>query len=217
MYKTHQLNANYIKWITFIICIYLVQLQCFIFTLSEIYAFTQVVPVHEHPASINPTHPTNSSESKVRDNSSVRQNDHEKLGFTESNCLYTSVLLSWWPGSFSLSLVTKPFFGGVVGLVVSVSPPNSAASADFLWPGSFSFNLVKNPSFLAPCLAAEKKTTTTLKIRIINKIGYVQTSQVIRPNPELCKYCATFQYSGVPIKLWRGCGLRICCESGTIY
>ena len=169
-------------------------------SLSEIYAFTNSAGCRNIHLSSTQLILQIHLKARLERNSSVSQNDHEKTGCTDSNSLYTSVLLSWWPGSFSLSLVTKPFFGGVVGLVVSVSPPKSAASVDFLWPGSFSFNLAMNPSFLAPCVAAGKGTRTTLKIRI-NNIGFGQISQVIKPNPELCKYCTSFQYSGVPVML----------------
>ena len=127
----------------------------------------------EHQPLRNPS-ATDSSESKLREKFLCKPNSWWKL--VSLNSLYMSVLLSWWPGSFSLSLVTKPFFG-VVGLAVSVGASNAVASGDLgWWPGNFSINLLMKPSFLAPCLGAGKETRTTLKIRnrIIKKAKLVQ-------------------------------------------
>lgn len=70
--------------------------------------------------------------------------------------LYSVVgVVEWWPGSFSLILVMRPFFGGapVVSYSVSLSCSKvlswgSTEWAVFLWPGSISLILVTMPSFL---------------------------------------------------------------------
>jgi hypothetical protein len=63
----------------------------------------------------------------------------------------------WWPGSFSLILVTKPFFGEAAVVSSSTGVFGSTVSADlWWWPGSLSIILFMKLSFLGAGVGESK-------------------------------------------------------------